>query len=62
MHSAARFVRGRVNDNVQVSDGSDVAVQDDGDAANHDIPNLIMFETVKDITIGLWSCHVYYPY
>jgi hypothetical protein len=40
---AVRFVRRSVNDNIQVCNWSDMAVQDDGDATNHDISNIITF-------------------
>lgn len=54
-HRARRFVRRRVNNDVKVSSGSDMAVQDDGDAADHGIANVILFEPIKEITVSLWS-------
>ena len=44
-----------VNGEVKISDGANVAAQDDGDAPDHNVADVFSFEPVEDITISLQS-------
>src|SRR5205085_4305985 len=42
------------DDYVKIGDGPNVAVQDDGETANHDVTHLFAFEYGEDIVVKLW--------
>ena len=50
---ALHFVWCRVDHHIEVGNGSDMAVQDDGDAADHGVANALPLEPVEDITVSL---------
>ena len=54
-----RFGGRRVDHHIEVGNGPDMAVQDDGDAADHGVTNAVLFEPVEDIAESLWSCAVH---